>query len=325
MKPHRRRFLRWAAGAAVFPALPRPAVAQAFPARPVRLVVGFAPGGSTDISARLIGQWLSERLGQPFVIENRPGASGNIATETVVRAAPDGYTLLQVVPANTINATLFDKLNFNFIRDIAPVAGISREPNVMEVHPSLPARTIPEFIAYAKTNPGKINIASAGAGSSGHLAGELFKIMTGIDMVHVPYRGGAPALTDLLGGRVEAMITAMASSIPHIRAGRLRALGVTTMARSQALADVPAVAEFVPGYEASAWTGVGAPQGTPVEIIRVLNGAINAALADPKMQARMSELGASAFTGSPAEFGKFIADETEKWAKVIRAANIKAG
>ena len=303
----------------------RPAVAQAYPARPVRLVVGFAAGGSTDISARLIGQWLSERLGQPFVIENRPGASGNIATETVVRAAADGYTLLQVVPANTINATLFEKLNFNFIRDIAPVASISREPNVMEVHPSLPARTIPEFIAYAKANPGKINIASAGTGSSGHLAGELFKMMTGIDMVHVPYRGGAPALTDLLGGRVEAMITAMASSIPHIRAGRLRALGVTTAARSQALADVPAVGEFVPGYEASAWTGVGAPQGTPVEIVRALNAAINAALADPKMQARMSELGASAFAGSPAAFGKFIADETEKWAKVIRAANIKAG
>jgi tripartite-type tricarboxylate transporter receptor subunit TctC len=328
MTLHRRRFL--CLTAAVLHGAVRTAWAhgypvQAYPARPVRLVVGFAPGGSTDISARLIGQWLSERLGQPFVIENRPGAGGNVATETVTRAAPDGYTLLQVVPANTINPALYEKLNFDFVRDIAPVASISREPNVMEVHPSLPVKSIPEFIAYAKSNPGKINIASAGAGSSGHLAGELFKLMTGIDMVHVPYRGGAPALTDLLGGRVQAMITAMASSIEHIRAGRLRALGVTTAERSEALPDVPAVGEFVQGYEASAWTGIGAPRDTPAEIVNTLNSTVNAVLAEPKVRARISELGASVFASSPAGFGKFIADETEKWAKVIRAANIKAG
>ena len=325
MKLARRKFLGLVAGAATLPLAGRGARAQSFPARPVRLVVGFAPGGSTDISARLIGQWLSERLGQPFVIENRPGAGGNVATETVARAAPDGYTLLQVVPANTINPALYEKLNFDFVRDIAPVASISREPNVMEVHPSLPVANIPEFIAYAKSNPGKINIASAGAGSSGHLAGELLKIMTGIDMVHVPYRGGAPALTDLLGGRVQAMITAMASSIEHIRAGRLRALGVTTAERSEALPDVPAVGEFVQGYEASAWTGIGAPRDTPAEIVNTLNATVNAVLAEPKVRARISELGASVFAGSPAGFGKFIVDETEKWAKVIRAANIKAG
>jgi tripartite-type tricarboxylate transporter receptor subunit TctC len=312
-------------GAAALSALPRIAMAQAYPTRPVRLVVGFAPGGSTDVSARLMGQWLSERLGQPFVIENRPGAGGNVATEAVARAAPDGYTLLQVVPANTINATVYEKLNFDFVRDIVPVASISREPNVMQVHPSLPVGTISEFTAYAKSHPGTINIASAGAGSSGHLAGELFKIMTGIDMVHVPYRGGAPALTDLLGGRVQAMITAMSSSIEHIRSGRLRALGVTTAQRSEALPDVPAVAEFVPGYEASAWTGIGVPRGTPPEIVDALNAAINAVLAESKVRARISELGASVFVGSPASFGKFIVDETEKWAKVIRAANIKAG
>lgn len=328
MTLHRRRFLCLTAAAlpgAVRTAWAQGYPAQGYPARPVRLVVGFAPGGSTDISARLIGQWLSERLGQPFVIENRPGAGGNLATETVARAAPDGYTLLQVVPANTINPALYEKLNFDFVRDIAPVASISREPNVMEVHPSLPVKSIPEFIAYAKSNPGKINIASAGAGSSGHLAGELFKLMTGIDMVHVPYRGGAPALTDLLGGRVQAMITAMASSIEHIRAGRLRALGVTTAERSEALPDVPAVGEFVQGYEASAWTGIGAPRDTPAEVVNTLNAAVNAVLAEPKVRARISELGASVFAGSPAGFGKFIIDETEKWAKVIRAANIKAG
>jgi tripartite-type tricarboxylate transporter receptor subunit TctC len=328
MTLHRRLFLGLATGAAAIPGALRTASAQAqprsYPARPVRLVVGFAPGGSTDISARLMGQWLSERLGQPFIIENRPGAGGNTATEAVAHAAPDGYTLLQVVPANTINPALYEKLNFDFVRDIAPIASISREPNVFEVHPSLPVKNIPEFIAYAKSNPGKINIASAGAGSSGHLAGELFKIMTGTEMVHVPYRGGAPALTDLLGGRVQAMITAMASSIEHIRAGRLRALGVTTPDRSEALPDVPAVGEFVPGYEASAWTGIGAPRDTPAGIVNALNAAINAILAEPKVRARISELGASVFAGPPTGFGKFIVAGTEKWAKVIRAANIKA-
>ena len=278
---------------------------------------------ANDIVARLIGQWLSERLGQPFIIENRPGAGSNIATEAVVRAPPDGYTLLLVGPPNAINATLYDKLNFNFIRDIAPVASIVRVPNVMVVNPSVPAKTVPEFIAYAKANPGKINMASAGIGSSAHVAGELFKMMTGVDMVHVPYRGAAPALTDLLGGQVQVCSPRMPASIEYIKAGKLRALAVTTATRSEALPDVPTVGEFVPGYEASSWYGVGAPKNTPAEIVDKLNKEINAALADPKIKARLADLGGTALAGSPADFGKLIADETEKWGKVIRAANIK--
>ena len=310
-------------------ALPRSRPCRASPGRkPIRRgrcasIVGFAAGGAPDILARLMGQWLSERLGQPFVIENRPGAGSNIATEAVVRAPPDGYTLLLVSPANAINATLYDKLNFNFIRDIAPVAGIIREPHVMVVNPSVPAKTVPEFIAYAKANPGKLNMASAGNGTAAHVAGELFKMMTGVDMVHVPYRGAAPALTDLLGGQVQVMFAAMPASIEYIRAGKLRALAVTTATRSEALPDIPTVGEFVPGYEASAWFGVGAPKNTPAEIIDKLNKEINAALADPKIKARLADLGGTVLPGSPADFGKLIADETEKWGKVIRAANIK--
>ena len=282
MKLPRRQFLHLAAGAAALPAVSRIAWAQAYPTRPVRIIVGFAAGGAADIIARLIGQWLSERLGQPFVIENRPGAGSNIATEAVVRAPPDGYTLLLVGTANAINATLYDKLNFNFIRDIAPVAGIIRVPNVMVVNPSVPAKTVPEFIAYAKANPGKINMASGGIGTAAHVSGELFKMMAGVDMVHVPYRGAAPALTDLLGGQVQVMFASMPSSIEHIRAGKLRALAVTTATRSEALPDIPTVGEFVPGYEASAWYGVGAPKDTPAEIVDKLNKEINAASPIPR-------------------------------------------
>jgi tripartite-type tricarboxylate transporter receptor subunit TctC len=323
MKPSRRRFLHMSAGAAALAAASRTARAQTYPARPVRLIIGYPPGGSADITARLMGQWLSERLGQQFVIESRPGAGTNIATEAVVRAAPDGYTLLLVAPANAINATLYDKLNYNFIRDIAPVAGLIRFPNVMVVNPSVPAKTIPEFIAYAKANPGKLNMASSGNGSTIHVSGELFKMMTGVNMVHVPYRGGAPALTDMISGQVQVMFDNVPTSIEFIRAGKLRPLAVTTAARSDVLPDLPTVADFVPGYEASAWYGVGAPKGTPDEIIDRLNKEINAILADPKTKARLAELGATVLAGSPADFGKLVAEETEKWGKVVKFSGAK--
>ena len=323
MKLPRRQFLHLTAGAAALPAVSHFAWAQTYPTRPVRLVVGFPPGGGTDITARLIGQWLSERLGQQFVIENRPGAGSNIATEGVARAAADGYTLLLVSAAHAINATLYDRLNYNFLRDIAPVAGIIRVPNVMEVNPSLPPKSVSEFIAYAKANPGKVNYASGGNGTAQHLSGELFKMMTGVVMVHVPYRGDAPALTDLIGGQVQVMFGSIPPSVEHIRAGKLRALAVTTATRSEALPDIPTVSDFVPGYEASAWYGIGAPRNTPAEIVDKLNKEINAALSDPKIKARLADLGGTVLSGSPADFGKLIADETEKWGKVIRAANIK--
>jgi len=323
MKLPRRKFLHLAAGAATLPGVASIAWAEAYPARPVRLIVGFPAGGGADIIARLTAQWLSERLGQPFIVENRPGAGTNIATEAVVRAPPDGYTLLMVGNSQAINASLYDKLNFNFIRDIAPVASLIRGPFVMMVHPSFPARTAREFIEHAKANPGKISIASGGMGSGGHLAGELFNMMTSVDMVHVPYRGDAPAITDLLGGQVQVYFGTLAGSVEHIKAGRLRALAVTTATRSEALPDVPSIAEFVPGYEAIAWLGIGAPKTTPTETIDKLNKEINAALADLKIKARLADLGNMAFAGSPAELGKFITDETEKWGKVIRAANIK--
>jgi len=297
--------------------------AQTYPSRPVRLIIGYPPGGSADVTARLMGQWLSERLGQPFVIESRPGAGTNIATEAVVRAAPDGYTLLLVAPANAINASLYDKLNYDFIRDIAPVAGLIRFPNVMEVNPSVPVKTVPEFIAYAKANPGKLNMASSGNGSTIHVSGELFKMMTGVHMVHVPYRGGAPALADMLGGQVQVMFDNVPTSLEHIRAGKLRALAVTSAARSEVLPDLPTVGDFVPGYEASAWYGMGAPKNTPAEIIDKLNKEINAILADPKSKARLTDLGASLLAGSPADFGKLVTDETEKWSKVVKFSGAK--
>jgi tripartite-type tricarboxylate transporter receptor subunit TctC len=324
MKLPRRKFLHLAAGAAALPLVSRIARAQAYPTRPVRMVVPFTPGGVADILARLIGQRLSERLGQPIVIENRPGGGTNIATEAVVRATPDGYTLLLVSPPNTINATLFEKLNFNFIRDIAPVASIMRTPGVMEVNPAFPAKTVPEFIAYAKANPGKITLATAGIGGFGHVSGELFKMMAGVDMVAVHYRSAPPALTDLIGGQVQVTFDAVASSVEHIKAGTLRALAVTTAMRSEVLPDVPTVGDFLPGYESSLMNGIGAPRNTPSEIIDRLNKEINAALADSTMKARLADLGGTALAGSPADFGKLIADETEKWGKVIRAANIKA-
>jgi tripartite-type tricarboxylate transporter receptor subunit TctC len=319
----RRIFVRLAAGAAVLLTVSQIAYAQSYPNRPVRLVVGFAPGGGNDITARLMGQWLSERLGQPFVIENRPGAGTNVATEAVVNAAPDGYTILFVAPSAAINATLYEKLNFNFIRDLAPIAGIMRIPNVMVVNPSVPARTVPEFIAYAKANPGKINVASPGVGTSVHLSAELFKMMTGVDMVHVAYKGSAPSLTDLLGGQVQVSFATMPASIEFIRAGKLRALAVTTATRSPALPEVPTVGEFVPGYEVSTWYGLCARMGTPTEVIDKINKEINAGLADPTLKARLVDLGGVTIAGSPGDFGRLIADETEKWAKVIRAANIK--
>jgi tripartite-type tricarboxylate transporter receptor subunit TctC len=320
----RRQFLHLAAGAAALPAVSRIARAQAYPARPVRIIVGLAAGGGTDIVARLMGQWLSERLGQSFVVENRPGANGNIATEAVVNASPDGYTLLAVSPGAAINQGLYDKLNFDFLRDIAPVAGIIRVANVMVVNPSFPARTLPEFIAYAKANPDKINMASSGNGSSNHLSGELFKMMTGVKMVHVPYRGAAPALTDVIGGQVQLIFSAVTSTIEYIKADKVRALAVTSTTREDALPDVPTVAEFVPGYEASNWWGLAAPKNTPAAIVDKLNSEINAAFADPKMKARLADLGGMALAGPPAVFGKLIADETEKWGRVIRTANIKA-
>jgi tripartite-type tricarboxylate transporter receptor subunit TctC len=323
MKLPRRKFLHLAAGAAALPPVSRIAWAQTYPTRPVRLITGFPAGGPTDVLARLMGQSLSERLGQPFVIENRPGAGGNIGTETVVRASPDGHTLLLVGAANAINTTLYAKLNFDFLRDIAPVASISREASVFVVHPSVPANTIPEFIAYAKANPGKINMASAGNGGASHVAGELFKMIVGVKMVHVPYRGGAPAFTDLLGGQVQVMFAPVLLSIESIRSGRLRALAVTTATRSDVLPGVPTVGEFVPGYEASSVFGLGAPRNTPAEIVDKLNKETNAGLADPKIKARLADQGGTVLALSPADFDKLIADETEKWGKVIKYANIK--
>jgi tripartite-type tricarboxylate transporter receptor subunit TctC len=323
MMLQRRRFLQMAVGAAALPAVSRVAKAQTYPARPVRVIAGFPPGGAVDMVARLMGQWLSERLGTPFVIENRAGAGGNIAAEAVVRASPDGYTLLMVNVANAINATLYDKLSFNIIRDIAPVASIMRAPGVMVVTPSVPAKTVPEFIAYARANPGKINMASAGNGSSGHVFGELFKFMTAVNMQHVPYRGGAPALADLLGGQVQVYFGPIPETIEHIRAGKLRPLAVTTAMRLESLPNIPTVGEFVPGYEASGWHGVGAPTNTPREIVEKLNSQINAALADPKLKARLADLGGTVLVGSTADFGKLIADETEKWAKVVKYAGAK--
>ena len=318
----RRAFLRLAAGAAALPVLPGLASAQTYPTRPVRFVVGFAAGGTGDILARLFGQWLSKRLGQQFIIENRPGGGGNLATETVVRSPADGETLLWIGTANAINTSLYEKLNFNLIRDITPVAGLARAHQVMLVHPSMPAKTLPEFIAYAKANPGKIDMASAGTGSMPHMAGELFKMMTGVDIVHVPYRGGGLALTDLLGGQVQVMFTNLPTA-GYIRAGKLRAIAVTGATRTEALPDVPAVDEFVPGYEASAWYGVGVPRGTPSNIVDLLNREINAALADPQIKARFAELDYTPIPGSPADFGNLIAEETEKWAKVVKFSGAK--
>jgi len=319
----RRSFLHLATAAVALPAVARLARADAYPSRPVHIVVGFPPGQSADISARLLGQWLSERLGQTFVIDNKPGASNGVATEFVVRAPPDGYTLLWVATSNYINATLYKKLPYNFIRDIEPVASNTRTPLVMEVTPSLPVKTVPEFIAYAKAHPGKLNMASGGIGNSTHMAGELFKMMTGVTMLHVPYRGSAPALTDLMSGEVQVMFDLMASSIGHIRAGKLRPLAVTTAAPSKALPGVPTIGEFVPGYEASAVGGIGAPKGTPADIVRRLNAEIDASLVDPKMNEHFADLGVTPVPGSPADFGKLIAAETEKWAGVIRFAGIK--
>ena len=323
MKLPRRQFLHLAAGAAALPAVSRIARAQAYPSRPLRIIVGFSAGGTTDIGARLIAQWLSERLGQPFVIENRPGVGTHIATEAVVRAPADGYTLLMVTGANAINTTLYDKLNYNFVRDIAPIASVIRSPFVLEVYPAVPVKTVPELITYAKANPGKINMASFGTGSASHLSGEMFKTITGIEMVHVPYRGSAPMLIDLLSGQVQLAFDNLPASIEQIRAGKLRPLAVTTATRSEALPDVPTLGEILPGYEASAWIGVGAPKNTPAEIIDKLNKEINAALADPKIKARFTDLSGSVLSGSTADFATLIAAETEKWGKVIRAANIK--
>jgi tripartite-type tricarboxylate transporter receptor subunit TctC len=315
--------LHLAAGATALPVVSRIAWAQAYPTRPVRLVVGFPPGGVADLYARLIGQWLSERLGQPFIIENRAGAGSNLGTEAVVRAPPDGYTLLQASSTNAWNATLYDNLNFNFIRDIAPVASIYRAPAVLVVHPSFSAKSVPALIAYAKANPGKINMASGGVGSAQHVYGELFKMMAGVDMLHVPYRGGGPALADLLAGQVPLMFDTLATSIEHIRAGKLLALAVTSATRSEVLPDIPTVGDFVPGYEGIGWQGVGAPRNTPAEIINKLNKEINAGLADPRMKARIADLGGTVFVSSPADFGTFIAEYTEKWAKVIKFAGAK--
>jgi tripartite-type tricarboxylate transporter receptor subunit TctC len=323
MKLPRRQFLHLAVGAAALPALSRVACAQGYPTQPVRIIVGFGPGGAPDIMARLMGQWLSERLGQSFVVENRPGASGNIATEVVVRAVPDGHTLLLVGTWNANNAALYANLTFNFVRDIAPVASIATVPYVMVVNPAFPAKTVPEFIAYAKTNSGKLSMASPGTGTTPHLVGELFMYMTGVNMVHVPYRSSAPALTDLLGGQVQTTFGPLPSTIEYVRAGTLRALAVTTATRLKVLPDVPTVGEFVPGYEGSGRYGVGAPKNTPAEIIAKLNREINAGLADPKMLARFADLGVEATPMTPADFGRLMADETEKWGKVVRAANIK--
>jgi tripartite-type tricarboxylate transporter receptor subunit TctC len=323
MKLSRHQFLHLAAGAAAVPAASRIARAQTYPSRPVRIIVGFPPGGGADTTARLLGQWLSERFGRPFIIENRAGAGGNIGTEAAVKAPADGYTLLLVLNNNAVNATLYDKLNFNFIRDIAPVASVARVPSVLVVNPAVPVKTVPELIAYAKANPGKLNMGSGGVGSTHYVSGELFKMMTGVDLVHVPYRGGAPAVADLLAGRVQVMFDVLPESIGHIRAGKLRSLAVTTATHSEALPDVPTMSDSVPGYETSNWFGIGAPRNTPAGIIDRLNIEINAALADPKLKARFSDLGATVFPGSIADFGKLIADETERWGKVFRTANIK--
>ena len=323
MKLSRRSLLHLATGAAALPALPHAAKSQAYPSRPVHIILGFPPGGSSDVIGRLMAQWLSERLGQPFVFDNRPGAGSNIGTEMVARAAPDGYTLLVATSANAINATLYGNLNFDFIRDFAPVAGLFRVPNVLEVNPSVPVKTVPELIAYAKANPGKLNFASGGIGSTSQLAAELFKFMTGVDMRHVPYRGSAPALIDLLSGEVQVMFDLMPASIGYIRSGKLRALAVTTSTPSEALPDLPTVNKFLPGYEASTWNGVAVPRSTSTEIIDKLNSDINAGLADPNIKARLNDLGATAIVQSPADFGKLVADETEKWGKVIKAANLK--
>jgi tripartite-type tricarboxylate transporter receptor subunit TctC len=324
MNIQRRKFLRLVVGAAAVPALSRLATAQGYPARPVHLIVGFPPGGAADTFARLLGQSLSERLGQPFIIENRPGAAGNIATEAAVKAPADGYSLLLVVANNAVNATLYDKLNFNFIRDIAPVTSIARVPSSLDVNPSVPVRTVPELIAYAKANPGKLNMGSSGVGSPQHVSGELFKMMTGVDLVHVPYRGGALAVADLLAGQVQVVFDVLPESIGHIKSGKLRSLAVTTATRSEALPDVPTVADFVPGFETSAWFGIGAPRNTPAAIIDKLNIEINAALADPKLEARFADLGATVLPGSTADFAKLVVDETEKWAKVIKFSGAKA-
>jgi tripartite-type tricarboxylate transporter receptor subunit TctC len=321
--PHRRQFLHLVTGAAALPAVSFVARAQAYPTRPVRIVVGFAPGGGNDINARLIGQWLSERLGQQFIVDNRPGASGNIAMESVVRSPPDGYTLVMVAVSSAVNATLFPNLPFIFLRDIAPVGAISRNVYVMEVHPSVPVATGPELIAYSKANPNKLNMASPGSGTGPHMASELFKMMTGVQMTHVPYRGSGPMLNDLVGGQVQFAFDAFASSIGHIRSGRLRALGIGNATRVDGLPDVPAVAEFLPGYEASGIQGLGAPRNTPVEIIDKLNHEINAGLADPRIRARIADLGNTPLAMSPAAYGKLLAEETEKWAKVIKFAGIK--
>jgi tripartite-type tricarboxylate transporter receptor subunit TctC len=324
MRLCRREFLGLAATAAALSAAPRIASAQqAYPARPVRIIVGFAPAGGSDIMARLMAQWLSERLGRQFIVENRPGAGTNVATEAVVNAPPDGYTLLLATLPNASNATLYQNLKFNFIRDIAPIAGISRDPFVMEVNPSVPAKTVPEFIGYAKANPGRINMGSGGIGSGNHIAGELFKMLTGVDLVHVPYRGAGPAVVDLLGGQMQVMFASMSSSIEYVRAGKLRALGVTTPTRLPQLPEIPTLADFVPGYEFSFWTGLGAPKNTPAQIVEKLNKEINAALADARMKARFAELGVTALAGSPADFGTFVATETESLGKVVRAANVK--
>jgi tripartite-type tricarboxylate transporter receptor subunit TctC len=323
MQLQRRQFLRLAVGAAALPAVPRLARAQTYPSRPVRIVVGFSAGGPHDVLARLMGQWLSERLGQPFVIDNRPGAGSSIGTEAVVKAPPDGHTLLLVATNSAINATLYEKLNFNFIRDITPVGTIIRQPLVMLVNPVVPATTVPEFIAYAKSNPSKLNMASPGSGTAPHLTGELFKMMASVDMVHVPYRGGAPAMTDLIAGQVQIMFVAPVTAIEHIKTGKLRALAVTTASRSEALPDIPTVGDFVPGYESSGWFGVGAPRATPAEIIDKLNKEINAGLSNPKIKGQLADQGGGEFASSPTAFGKLIAEETEKWAKVIKFAGLK--
>jgi tripartite-type tricarboxylate transporter receptor subunit TctC len=323
MKLPRRQFLYLAAGVVLL-AMSRVTWSQAYPTRPVRLISGFPAGGPSDILARLMGQWLSERLGQPFVVENRPGAASNIATEAVVRGAADGYTLLIITSANTINATLYDKLNYNFIRDTVPIAGFIRVPQVLEIHPSVPVKTVPEFITYAKAHPGKLNMASAGNGTVQHVAGELFKVMTGVDLLHVPYRGQAPALVDMLGGQDQVMFDTMPASIEYLMAGKLRPLAVTTATRSDALPDVPILADFVPGYESSALYGIAAPRNTPAEIIDKLNKEINAGLADPKIKARLADLGGTVLAGSPADFGRLVAEETEKWAKVVKFSGAKA-
>jgi tripartite-type tricarboxylate transporter receptor subunit TctC len=323
MKIPRRQFLHLAAATALLPAVSRTARAQAYPTRPIRLIIGYTPGGSADLTARLMGQWLSERLGQSFVIENRPGGGTNIATEAALRAAPDGYSLLLVAPANAINATLYSKLNFNFLQEMVPIAGIIRFPNVVVVNPEVPVKTIPELIAYAKANPGKLNMASSGNGSTIHMSGELFKMLTGIDMLHVPYRGGAPALTDLLSGQVQVMFDNIPTCAEHVKSGKLRGLAVTSTTRSEVLPDLPTVADFLPGYEASAWYGLAAPKGTPPEIVETLNKAVNAILADPAAKTRFGELGAILLPGSAVDFGKLVADETDKWGKVVKFAGAK--